>query len=257
PRSCGSFGERPRPAGDAGRAARRQRERRRARARDLAHASAPPAPPPRHLVGRDQETVGGPPRTWLDRRPRPTRAHEARHRVARRPHGQQRPEVRMGAKRGMWIVFLLWGCGMDADDPGDGQAVAAARDALSAVQLPNNIPFRDATGVVTTISSVGYLDLGNEFFRDLGTNGRRCVGCHLPNTGWTITPELTRAVFELTRGGAIDDGLGLGAIFRTNDGSNSPNADVSTLAARRRAYSMLLTRGLIRIGIGVPDAADF
>ncbi|HKA90667.1 MAG TPA: hypothetical protein VKE22_23560 [Haliangiales bacterium] len=157
----------------------------------------------------------------------------------------------------MWIVFLLWGCGMDADDPGDGQAVAAARDALSAVQLPNNIPFRDATGFVTTISSVGYLDLGNEFFRDLGTNGRRCVSCHLPNTGWTITPELTRAVFELTRGGAIDDGLGLGAIFRTNDGSNSPNADVSTLAARRRAYSMLLTRGLIRIGIGVPDAADF
>src|SRR2546427_1006965 len=51
--------------------------------------------------------------------------------------------------------------------------------------------------------------------------------------------------------------LGLGAIFRTNDGSNSPAADVSSLAARRSAYSMVLTKGLIRVGIGVPDTADF
>src|SRR5256885_12207306 len=55
----------------------------------------------------------------------------------------------------------------------------------------------------------------------------------------------------------IDEPLGLGAIFRTNDGSNSPSADVSSLAARRSAYSMVLTKGLIRVGIGVPAAADF
>jgi hypothetical protein len=42
-----------------------------------------------------------------------------------------------------------------------------------------------------------------------------------------------------------------------NDGSNSPNADVSTLEARRAAYSMLLTKGVIRVGIGLPAGAEF
>jgi len=50
---------------------------------------------------------------------------------------------------------------------------------------------------------------------------------------------------------------GTDPIFRTNDGSNSPQADVSTVQARRRAYSMLLTKGLIRVGIGIPDDAEF
>src|SRR4029453_16350989 len=34
-------------------------------------------------------------------------------------------------------------------------------------------------------------------------------------------------------------------------------ADVSTFGKRRSAYSMLLTRGLIRVGITVPDGAEF
>ncbi len=50
---------------------------------------------------------------------------------------------------------------------------------------------------------------------------------------------------------------GTDPIFRTVDGSNSPNADVSTLEARRAAYSMLLSKGLIRIGIGIPPKAEF
>jgi len=50
---------------------------------------------------------------------------------------------------------------------------------------------------------------------------------------------------------------GTDPIFRTNDGSNSPNADVSTFKARRAAYSMLLTKGLIRVGIGIPNDAEF
>jgi len=46
-------------------------------------------------------------------------------------------------------------------------------------------------------------------------------------------------------------------IFRTNDGSDSPLADVSTIEARRAAYSMLLTKGLVRVGIGIPRDAEF
>ena len=37
----------------------------------------------------------------------------------------------------------------------------------------------------------------------------------------------------------------------------APTADVSTLDQRREAYSLLLTRGLIRIGIAVPANADY
>jgi hypothetical protein len=123
--------------------------------------------------------------------------------------------------------------------------------------MPDRVPIRDASGAFTTVSSQGFIDLGNEFFQDLGSNGRRCVSCHLPTAGWTVTPAQLRAVFDATDGGALDDGFGLGAVFRTNDGSNSPGADVSTLARRRTAYSMLLTRGLIRVGLPVPASAEF
>jgi len=132
-----------------------------------------------------------------------------------------------------------------------------ARHAGGSLQIPNHVPIRDASGAFTTVSSHGFIDLGNEFFQDLGSNGRRCVTCHLPTAGWTVTPAQLRAVFDATDGGALDDGFGLGAVFRTNDGSNSPRADVSTLARRRTAYSMLLTRGLIRVGLPVPASAEF
>ncbi len=123
--------------------------------------------------------------------------------------------------------------------------------------LPNHLPIKNADGIATTISTAGHIDLTNEFFQDLGTNGRRCVSCHLPTAGWSITPPQVQMVFDATLGGAVDDGVGLGAIFRTNDGANSPTADVSTLTARRSAYSMLLTKGLIRVGLPVPPTAEF
>jgi hypothetical protein len=50
---------------------------------------------------------------------------------------------------------------------------------------------------------------------------------------------------------------GLDPVFRTNDGSNSPTADVSTVGARRSAYSMLLGKAVIRVGIGIPAGAEF
>lgn len=139
----------------------------------------------------------------------------------------------------------------------DNQEVEDILSVLGNSYLRDDVPFSNPMGLASTVSSSGRIDLTNPFFQNLGTNGRRCVTCHLPNTGWTITPEFTRAVFDYTEGGAIDDGFGLGAIFRTNDGSNSPRADVSTLAARQQAYSMLLTKGLIRVGIGIPSNADF
>jgi hypothetical protein len=51
---------------------------------------------------------------------------------------------------------------------------------------------------------------------------------------------------------------GLDPIFRPVDGANCNHGlDFSTVAARSDAYSLLRTRGLIRIGITVPATADF
>jgi hypothetical protein len=123
--------------------------------------------------------------------------------------------------------------------------------------LPNDIPIADDTGVFATVSAQGFVDLGNEFFLDLGANGRRCVSCHVPTAGWTLTPPELAAVFNATDGGVRADPFGLGAVFRTLDGANSPNADVSTLEKRRQAYSLLLHRGVIRIGLAMPANAEF
>ncbi len=115
--------------------------------------------------------------------------------------------------------------------------------------LPNMMRFRNPTGLSATFSTAGKVDLRGPFFQSLGTNGRACVSCHQPNDGWTVTPDKIQARFEAT--GGTDP------IFSTNDGSNSPYADVSTVESRRAAYSMLLTKGLIRVGIGIPANAEF
>jgi hypothetical protein len=93
------------------------------------------------------------------------------------------------------------------------------------------------------------MEVDNPFFQELGTNGRRCVTCHRPGQGWSITPD------ELSdRFGRTD---GLDPIFRSNDGSNCKGADVSTTRKRRRAFSLLLKKGLIRIALEVPAGAEF
>ncbi len=111
------------------------------------------------------------------------------------------------------------------------------------------IPQPNPTGFAKTFSTSGSIDLGNEFFQSLGTNGRACGTCHVESDGWTVTPQHIQARFEAT--GGTDP------IFRTTDGANCPSADVSTVEARRTAYSNLLNKGLIRVSIGVPPGAEF
>jgi cytochrome c peroxidase len=124
--------------------------------------------------------------------------------------------------------------------------------------IPNGAQVPNDHGHATTVSTAGQIDLSNEFFQDLGANGRRCISCHLPTAGWGITPEQMQATFDKTNGGLKADDFGLGAAFRANDGANNPNIDPKTdLEARRDAYSMLLTKGLIRVGIGIPATAEF
>jgi cytochrome c peroxidase len=117
--------------------------------------------------------------------------------------------------------------------------------------LPNLFPFPNATGVLETYNiDGGPIDLTGPFFQSLGTNGRSCASCHRPAQGWTISASEVRSRFEATEG--------LDPIFRTNDGSNCDHdIDTSTVQGRRKAYSLLIKRGLIRIALSVPLTAEF
>lgn len=109
----------------------------------------------------------------------------------------------------------------------------------------------DASGFVGNWSPYGPIATTNPFFQPLGANGRACVTCHQPRDGWSITPAYAQARFAATGG--------LDPLFRAIDGATSPRADVSTVAARRRAYRLLLAKGLFRVhaGNGIPAHAQF
>ena len=115
--------------------------------------------------------------------------------------------------------------------------------------LPNPLFTPDSTGVLATYSTNGGIDINNPFFQNLGSNGRTCNTCHISTSAWSVTPADVKAKFQASQG--------MDPIFRTNDGSNCPSADVSTLDARRHAYSQLLSKALIRVSVQVPTNAEF
>lgn len=110
-------------------------------------------------------------------------------------------------------------------------------------------PLPNPAGFGRTASATGGIDLGNPFFQPLGTNGRSCGTCHQAAEGWSITPVGVRLRFKLT--GGTDP------LFKPHDVANAPNLDVSTVEARRRAYSLLLDRAVVRIGLPMKDSFEF
>ena len=166
-------------------------------------------------------------------------------------------------------ILVLTACGGSSDDQPAAVAAPAATElsdpALEATAaafadtalaptgghaaLPNMVPTLNDSGLAATFSKSGVVDRTGPFFQSLGINGRSCSSCHIQGEGWTITPSGVQARFEKTEG--------TDPIFRLVDGSNSPLSDVSSVEARRSAYSMLLNKGLIRVGIGIPAGAEF
>jgi cytochrome c peroxidase len=117
--------------------------------------------------------------------------------------------------------------------------------------IPNGAFFGNPNGASETYSTIGGgINLTGPFFQSLGTNDRSCATCHQPSDAMSVAAANVQQRFDFTQG--------LDPIFRTNDGSNCNHSiDVSTLAGRSSAYSMLRTRGLIRVAIAVPANADY
>src|SRR5215469_236009 len=147
--------------------------------------------------------------------------------------------VRRRTSRGIGIVVFT-AVGVSAQSPTDFSQ-----------SLPNLFPLIDSSGFVETYNTNNTsIDLTGPFFQSLGTNGRSCGSCHRPAEAWSVSAAEIQLRFLLTEG--------LDPIFRTNDGSNCDHGiDTSTIQGRRAAYSLLLSRGLIRIFLPVPANAQF
>jgi cytochrome c peroxidase len=116
--------------------------------------------------------------------------------------------------------------------------------------IPQRTMDADPSGIISTYQPGGDTQTSsNSFFQNLGTNGRTCFTCHQPQTGWTVSAQSVQARFNLS--------LGTDPIFRLVDGATCPTADVSSLQNKLQAYSLLLSKGLIRIGLPIPANAEF
>lgn len=128
------------------------------------------------------------------------------------------------------------------------QVITAQLRAQTQPSLVAPVPAPNSSGVALTVTSTGTIDTSNPFFRPMG-NGRSCATCHQQAQGWSMTPDSLAARFSNSGGND--------PVFQLVDGSNSPNAAVATLAQKQLAYSMLITKGLIRVGLPMPANAEF
>jgi len=144
------------------------------------------------------------------------------------------------------VVVVVSGCVQreQAASAPDGGTTATSPDASPGTRSGTPDPSGDGDTVFATGD-----EPTNPFFASLGTNGRSCASCHDANVGWTVTPQELAARF------AQSDGTD--PVFRPIDGAVSPNADVSTSAARSTAYALLLAKGVFRVGRPMPDGAEF
>jgi len=120
--------------------------------------------------------------------------------------------------------------------------------ASSTSSLEKPVPQTNSEGTLLTSSTTGTIDRSNAFFQAFG-NGRSCASCHQENQAWSVRPDFLQQRFAQTNG--------TDPIFNLVDGATSPKDAVGTLDQRRLAYSMLLTKGLIRVGLPIPGGAQF
>ena len=148
------------------------------------------------------------------------------------------------------LLLAVARCGGPGPDSSPVARPATERtSALVHVVGDDSVFAPNRAGIGRTVTASGSIDTTGPFFQSLGANGRACVSCHVAAEGWTITPEGMQRRFQASGG--------LDPVFRPNDGSTSPLADVSSVEARRSAYAMLLRKAVIRVGLPIPANAEF
>ena len=131
-----------------------------------------------------------------------------------------------------------------------GAALFAGQSSMAEPQRLG-LTFFNAAGVHRTISDTGPIDEENPFFQPLGTNGRSCVTCHRPAQAWTITPAELRDRFDAHRRTRPD-------LPRQRRLQLRRRRRLDDAASGGEAFSLLLTKGLIRVGRSTsPPDAEF
>jgi cytochrome c peroxidase len=105
--------------------------------------------------------------------------------------------------------------------------------------------FLDPAGFFQTLGGMDGFDRRGFFFQSLGTNGRSCGTCHLPDHAFSLSASAAGLTFLLTQG--------RDPLFAPVDGANCPNAR----SGDPSAHSLLLKNGLFRISLPVPADAQF
>ena len=111
--------------------------------------------------------------------------------------------------------------------------------------LPAEINFDNALGKLGVLNTSGPIEMkGHPFFEPLGINPRGCVTCHQPANAMSVSVESIRERWRVTKG---ED-----PIFAPVDGANNPKLP----QALESSHSLLLNRGLFRVGLPWPPRDD-
>lgn len=138
-------------------------------------------------------------------------------------------------------VMVLAGLAAGTAEPAFAQSLGATIPQYSgALDLSGEIATDQPNGATTTAT--------NAFFQALGPNGRTCFTCHQPQDGWAMSDQHIRDRFNADPGEPL---------FAPIDGATCPTDDISTPEARLSAYSLLLDKGLIRIGLPMPASLQY
>lgn len=109
---------------------------------------------------------------------------------------------------------------------------------------PDLASYPDPDGVMQTLSTTGRVDHRNAFFQVLGTNGRSCATCHVPDQAYGLSAAGARRAFRRTHG--------RDPLFAPVDGSNCPATRDDPAA-----HSLILRNGLFHFAMPVPANAEF
>jgi hypothetical protein len=133
---------------------------------------------------------------------------------------------------------------------GEPSTVGVIGDQTIPPTLPQSDVIKDTTGDLATYQPGGpSTTSSNAFFESLGTNGRSCFSCHEPQDGWGLSATDAAARYKTTKG--------TDPIFALVDGATCPDDSVKTAGLKNKAYSLLLSRGLIRVFLPMPPSPQF
>lgn len=103
----------------------------------------------------------------------------------------------------------------------------------------------NASGVMGTFKADGPIDRHNAFFKSLGSNGRSCATCHVPEQAMSFTTRHAQRLYRQTQGAD--------PLFAAVDGANCDQVTRTD----RAGHSLILQHGLIRVANAVPANAEF